>query len=869
MKNKNISPWAWIPTLYFAQGLPYVAVMTISVIMYKNLGISNTDIALYTSWLYLPWVIKPFWSPFVDLLKTKRWWIVSMQLLVGAGLAGIAFTIPMSNFFQTTLAIFWLVAFSSATHDIAADGFYMLALNVQDQALYVGIRSTFYRIATIAGQGLLVMLAGGLEIWTGSIKYGWSITFFILAGLFLAFCLYHKCILPKPDSDKAVVGENSASAIFSGFIETFASFFRKKQARVAILFMLFYRFPEAQLVKLINPFLLDPIDKGGLGLTTTEVGLVYGTIGIIGLTLGGIIGGICAAKGGLQKWLWPMAWSLSLTCLTFVYLGYFQPQNFVIINLCVFIEQFGYGFGFTAYMLYLIYYSDGEHKTAHYAICTAFMALGMMLPGMAAGWLQELIGYENFFIWVMVCCTATIAVCAFIKIDPSYGKKADSPKNKINPFLFTGYLKHTENMTYRRSILKLLLTFFVFMTSTLLSRGAEPGARPPRIRIKTGIEVLKEQNFKCLEGKRVGLITNPTGVDNHLISTIDILHEAPNVNLVALYGPEHGVRGDVHAGDKVDNANDSSTGLPVYSLYGKTRKPTPEMLKDIDVLVYDIQDIGCRSFTYISTMGVAMEAAAENNKEFIVLDRPNPIGGLKIEGNVVEDGYISFVSQFKIPYLYGLTCGELALMLNGEQMLSKPCNLHVVKMKGWKRKMDYVQTGLQWIPSSPHIPHPHSAFFYPVSGILGELGYMSIGVGYTIPFQMFAAPWVEAEKLADNLNRLHLPGVIFRPMHLKPFYSVGKEEHLQGVQVHIVDFNKASLSEIQFYVMQEVTALYPDRAVFDHADKERFHMFDLVSGSKEIRERFSQRNRWEDVRDYWYKDVDDFRQLSQKYYLYK
>lgn len=870
MKNKNISPWAWIPTLYFAQGLPYVAVMTISVIMYKNLGISNTDIALYTSWLYLPWVIKPFWSPFVDLLKTKRWWIVSMQLLVGAGLAGIAFTIPMSNFFQTTLAIFWLVAFSSATHDIAADGFYMLALNVQDQALYVGIRSTFYRIATIAGQGLLVMLAGGLETWTGSIKYGWSITFFILAGLFLAFCLYHKCILPKPDSDKAVVGENSASAIFSGFIETFASFFRKKQAGVAILFMLFYRFPEAQLVKLINPFLLDPIDKGGLGLTTAEVGLVYGTIGIIGLTLGGIIGGICAAKGGLQKWLWPMAWSLSLTCLTFVYLGYFQPQNFVIINLCVFIEQFGYGFGFTAYMLYLIYYSDGEHKTAHYAICTAFMALGMMLPGMAAGWLQELIGYENFFIWVMVCCTATIAVCAFIKIDPNYGKKAEGiPQKQNKPISIYRIFKHTENMTYRRSILKLLLTFFVFMTSTLLSRGAEPGAKPPRIRIKTGIEVLKEQNFKCLEGKRVGLITNPTGVDNHLISTIDILHEAPNVNLVALYGPEHGVRGDVHAGDKVDNANDSSTGLPVYSLYGKTRKPTPEMLKDIDVLVYDIQDIGCRSFTYISTMGVAMEAAAENNKEFIVLDRPNPIGGLKIEGNVVEDGYISFVSQFKIPYLYGLTCGELALMLNGEQMLSKPCNLHVVKMKGWKRKMDYVQTGLQWIPSSPHIPHPHSAFFYPVSGLLGELGYMSIGVGYTIPFQMFAAPWVEAEKLADNLNRLHLPGVIFRPMHLKPFYSVGKGEHLQGVQVHIVDFNKVSLSEIQFYVMQEVTALYPDRAVFDHADKERFHMFDLVSGSKEIRERFSQRNRWEDVRDYWYKDVDDFRQLSQKYYLYK
>lgn len=390
-----------------------------------------------------------------------------------------------------------------------------------------------------------------------------------------------------------------------------------------------------------------------------------------------------------------------------------------------------------------------------------------------------------------------------------------------------------------------------------------------KIKIKTGIEVLKEQNFRCLEGKRVGLITNPTGVDNELKSTIDILHEAPNVKLVALYGPEHGVRGDVHAGDKVDNSADPATGLPVYSLYGATRKPTPEMLKDIDVLVYDIQDIGCRSFTYISTMGVAMEAAAENGKEFIVLDRPNPVGGEKIEGNLAEDGYISFVSQFKIPYLYALTCGELALMLNGEKMLAGQCKLQVVKMKGWKRRMDYVQTGLQWIPSSPHIPHPHSAFFYPVSGILGELGYMSIGVGYTIPFQMFAAPWIEAEKFADKLNALALPGVIFRPIHLKPFYSVGKGEHLQGVQVHITDMRKAALSEIQFLVMQEVAALYPERAVFDHADKGRFNMFDKVSGSNEIRERFSQRNRWEDIREYWYKDVDAFRQLSKRYYLYK
>jgi len=425
MKNKKISPWAWIPTLYFAEGLPYVAVMTISVIMYKKLNISNTDIALYTSWLYLPWVIKPFWSPFVDLLKTKRWWIVTMQLLVGAGLAGIAFTIPMSNFFQITLAVFWLVAFSSATHDIAADGFYMLALDVPEQALYVGIRSTFYRIATIFGQGVLIVLAGGLENWTGNIPFAWSMTFYILSGLFVAFCLYHKFILPIPKTDKSGVTTVSASNIFREFLATFATFFKKKQAGIAILFMLLYRLPEAQLVKLINPFLLDPIEKGGLGLSTAEVGIVYGTVGILGLTIGGIIGGICASKGGLQRWLWPMAWSISLTCLTFVYLGYFQPQNLIIINICVFIEQFGYGFGFTAYMLFLIYYSEGEHKTAHYAICTGFMALGMMLPGMAAGWLQDHIGYENFFVWVMICCAATIAVCAFVKIDPEYGKKKD------------------------------------------------------------------------------------------------------------------------------------------------------------------------------------------------------------------------------------------------------------------------------------------------------------------------------------------------------------------------------------------------------------------------------------------------------------
>ena len=409
--------------------------------------------------------------------------------------------------------------------------------------------------------------------------------------------------------------------------------------------------------------------------------------------------------------------------------------------------------------------------------------------------------------------------------------------------------------------------WLIFLLALLLCGGAQA----QKIKIKTGIEVLKEQHFECLKGKRVGLITNPTGVDNTMRSTIDILHNAPEVNLVALYGPEHGVRGDVHAGDHVSDLKDATTGLPVYSLYGKTRKATPEMLKDIDVLVYDIQDIGCRSFTYISTMGLAMEAAAESGKEFVVLDRPNPLGGLKIEGNLTEEDCTSFVSQFKIPYLYGLTCGELALLLNGERMLQGgvQCRLHVVKMKGWKRKMDYTQTGLQWVPSSPHIPHAHSAFFYPVSGILGELGYVSIGVGYTIPFQMFAATWMEAHALSNKLNALRLPGVEFRPIYLKPFYSIGKGEQLQGVQVHLTDVQAAPLAEIQFRVMVAIAALWPKRAVFDRAHPERFNMFDKVCGSKQIRLRFSKTNQWADISDYWYKDVESFRQLSKKYYLYK
>ncbi|MDD2425906.1 MAG: DUF1343 domain-containing protein [Bacteroidales bacterium] len=387
--------------------------------------------------------------------------------------------------------------------------------------------------------------------------------------------------------------------------------------------------------------------------------------------------------------------------------------------------------------------------------------------------------------------------------------------------------------------------------------------------VKTGLEVLKESRFEILKGKRVGLITNPTGVDNNMKSTIDILFEAPEVNLVALFGPEHGVRGDAHAGDAVESVKDSRTGLPVYSLYGKTRKATPEMLKGIDVLVYDIQDIGCRSFTYISSMGLAMEAAAENGVEMVILDRPNPLGGLKVEGSLTEEGFISFVSQFKIPYIYGLTCGELAVMLNEEGMIAKKCKLTVVPMKGWKRCMTYEKTGLQWVPASPHIPQPQTVMYYPATGILGELYYISIGVGYTIPFQMFASEWIDALTLAERLNSYKLPGVAFRPLYVKPFYSTGSGMDYQGVQVHILDYGKAALTDIQFYVMQALAELYPEKAVFKNADPGRFRMFDQVTGSDQIRLRFSERHKFEDIKDYWYKDVQKFREMSGRYYLYK
>jgi len=618
-KEKSIkrNPWLWVPTLYYAEGIPYIVVMTVSVIMYKRLGISNANIALYTSWLYLPWVIKPLWSPIVDLFKTKRFWIIGMQLLVGAGLAGVALTIPLPEFFQYTLAFFWLLAFSSATHDIAADGFYMLGLNEHDQAFFVGIRSTFYRLAMITGQGLLVILAGYIESHTGlppveyrvtaspvaisntftppdsvrfklskeqklliypeklniptmlipkedaqsiisfvqqlnlkngflknenlpageihsfkkneswwhknvtqrinkfikstfgvrkkgirtdnktgnvaviyfklsrpptknkevvvnfgrergdnsisvisqtrfvftnknwnkpaavvikldpkikrtvsaifvarsgNIPLAWIITFLILALMFFLFFIYHKFILPYPQSDKpAPAGEENN--FFEGFLKTFLLYFKKPNILIAITFILIYRLGESQLVKLASPFMLDTRDIGGLGLTTGEVGMIYGTIGILALTIGGILGGFVAARNGLKYWLYPMIIAINIPDVVYVYLAYAQPQSLTIISGCVALEQFGYGFGFTAFMLYMIYISEGEFKTAHFAITTGFMALGMMLPGMFSGWLQELIGYQHFFIWVLIATIPAFVLARFVPIDSEFGKK--------------------------------------------------------------------------------------------------------------------------------------------------------------------------------------------------------------------------------------------------------------------------------------------------------------------------------------------------------------------------------------------------------------------------------------------------------------
>lgn len=611
---KKHNPWAWIPTLYFAEGIPYVVAMTVAVIMFKRFGISNTDIALYTSWLYLPWVIKPLWSPIVDLLKTKRWWIIFMQLVIGASLGAVALSIPLPGFFKISLIFLWLLAFSSATHDIAADGFYMLGLEEHQQAYFVGIRSTFYRIAMITGQGLLIILAGFFEVSTGlppieinvsanpayskeiqlpetaqsvgeaqtffavfpqqaeistknipstkldsirkvvvqynqankftalqaenqakagsksqgswwsefistplknflkdkfqakikpvsgntlvgnitvvaikmtekpeknkemvlnvkfrngdnsirllegerltfnsanqdkpayllfqcdpkltrstqasfkgtsgNIHLAWSITFVILAVMFVLFSFYHRFILPHPKSDQQAASQGQN--LLKEFFKTFGSFFRRKDIGVIIAFLMLYRVGEAQLIKMASPFMLDPRNLGGLGLTTGDVGLLYGTFGILALTAGGILGGIAASTKGFRYWLWWMALAINVPHLAYVYMSFAQPENQLIIGLCVVLEQFSYGFGFTAYMLYMIYISEGKNKTAHFAIATGFMALGMMLPGMFSGWLQEIIGYPNFFVWVMLCMIPGMIPVFFIKVKPEFGIK--------------------------------------------------------------------------------------------------------------------------------------------------------------------------------------------------------------------------------------------------------------------------------------------------------------------------------------------------------------------------------------------------------------------------------------------------------------
>jgi len=417
-KNK---PWAWIPTLYFAEGIPYVAVMTVSLIMFKRFGMSNTDIAFYTSWLYLPWTIKFLWSPFVDLIKTKRWWIVSMQFVIGACMAAVALSLPTPHWFQLSMMFFWLLAFSSATHDIAADGFYMMGLNDKQQAFFVGIRNTFYRLAMISGQGLLIILAGKLEeiklpdyaTGIGNIPFAWMVTFLIMGVMFLVFSIYHKFILPKPAEDISR-SNKSVKDIFREFGLTFATFFNKKNSLTAILFLLLYRFSESQLLKLSSPFMLDGRDTGGLGLSTAEVGTIYGVVGVVALIIGGIFGGIVIAKDGLRKWIWPMVLSLCLPNLVYVYFAYAQPVNLWIINTGIAIEQLGYGFGFTAYTLFMIQFCKGEHKTAHYAMSTGLMALGMMIPGMFAGKIQESLGYQHFFIYVMICTLLPFIMVALV-----------------------------------------------------------------------------------------------------------------------------------------------------------------------------------------------------------------------------------------------------------------------------------------------------------------------------------------------------------------------------------------------------------------------------------------------------------------------
>ena len=420
--NAKWSPWRWVPSIYLAEGIPYVIAMTVSVVLYKDMGLSNTEIAFYTSWLYLPWVIKPLWSPFVDIFRTKRFWILAMQLAIGASLACVALTLPAANFVRYSLAIFWMMAFSSATHDIAADGFYMLGLDTPQQAAFVGVRVIFYRIATIAAEGGLVFLAGMLENYGYPAARAWSLSFVGVGALFLAFFIYHFFALPRPATDVSAPWDKSKNFL-AEYFRVLTLFFRRRDILVIIFFFLLYRFAEAQLTKMVVPFLLDSPGKGGLGLTTADVGIIYGTVGVIALMLGGLLGGYVIYRNGLKFWLWPMVFIMHLPDLIFVYLSHALPRNLWLIGSAVAVEKFGYGFGFTAYTIYMIMVSQGEYKTVFYAIGTGIMALGMMIPAMSSGWIQAMLGYQNFFIWILITTLPGFIVAALVKIDPEYGKK--------------------------------------------------------------------------------------------------------------------------------------------------------------------------------------------------------------------------------------------------------------------------------------------------------------------------------------------------------------------------------------------------------------------------------------------------------------
>jgi len=417
------NPWYWVPPLYLTEGIPYVLIITVSVIMYKNLGVENSDIGLYTSFLYLPWVIKPFWSPFVDLYGTKRKWFLAMQLVLSIAFLGVGLSLPTNQFFVISLAFFWLASFASATNDIASDGFYLLALKEEQQSFFIGLRSTFYRVAMVTGQGLFVIFAGYLEVKYGDNTKAWSLTMVMIAALMFILTLVNFLVTPNVEKAKDYIKEESLT-----FWKVFESFFRKKEIWTALAFILFYRLGESQLVKMASPFLLDSREVGGLALSTSDVGLIYGTFGIIALSLGGIIGGIVISKDGLGKWMLPMILALNVPNFFYYVLAYFQPESSFYAGVVVVIEQLGYGFGFAAFMMYLIYVSEGPSKTSHYAIATGFMALGMMLPGMASGFIQEALGYPGFFIWIVIAAFPGILMVRYVKFPYEYGKKRGSGK---------------------------------------------------------------------------------------------------------------------------------------------------------------------------------------------------------------------------------------------------------------------------------------------------------------------------------------------------------------------------------------------------------------------------------------------------------